>query len=180
LCNHPQPRSPPGSCAAAPRGLGLRSAAAHAPAAYFASWADSLRAIRTRESIFCEDILQQLAGPPLRIAARCRRRPDQPRSERARLGRAQPPAGAEADPALHEPPDLARGWQRAASKVVDDALLADVTPALDEASTALPSPRGKTNLLRAVPEKNSLLCRTALTDFPCCFDPPVPPGRPCG
>eukprot|EP00439_Symbiodinium_sp_Y106_P041834 s5083_g5.t1 len=45
------------------RRLGLRSAAAHAPAAYFASWADSLRAIRTRESVFCEDILQQLAGP---------------------------------------------------------------------------------------------------------------------
>ena len=42
--------------------LGLRSAAAHAPACW-----DSLRAIRARESDFCDHILQQLAGPACNI-----------------------------------------------------------------------------------------------------------------
>eukprot|EP00439_Symbiodinium_sp_Y106_P028817 s3110_g3.t1 len=125
-----------------------RSAAAHAPAAYFASWADSLRAIRTRESIFCEDILQQLAGPACN--RRCLASLQGAAVVLTNHGLSvpvwgelvtEPPAEAEAeaeaDPALHEPADLARGWQRAASKVVDDALLADLTSALDEAPTAL-------------------------------------------
>ena len=125
-------------------GLGLRSAAAHAPAAYFASWADSLRAIRTRESVFCEDLLQQLAGPACN--RRCLAWLQGATVVLTNHGLSvpvwgelvtEPPAEAEADPALHEPADLARGWQRAASKVVDDALLADLTSALDEASTAL-------------------------------------------
>ena len=96
------------------------------------------------KSVFCEDILQQLAGPA------CNRR-CLPSLQGAAVVLTnhglsvpvwgelvtEPPAEAEADPALHEPADLARGWQRAASKVVDDALLADLTSALDEASTAL-------------------------------------------
>ncbi len=44
-------------------GLGLRSAAAHAPAIDFASWADSLCVIRVCEGAFCDRILQQLADP---------------------------------------------------------------------------------------------------------------------
>ena len=50
---------------------------------------------------------------------------------------AEPPPEAETDPALHEPADLARGWQRPASKAVDDALLADLASALGEASISL-------------------------------------------
>ena len=41
-------------------GLGLRSAAAHAPAAYFASWADSLPAVASHERALSESWLRQL------------------------------------------------------------------------------------------------------------------------
>ncbi|CAE7822051.1 unnamed protein product [Symbiodinium sp. CCMP2456] len=128
-------------------GLGLRSAAAHAPAAFFASWADSLRAIRARESESCDQILQQLAGPSCHI--RCLASDASLQGAAIVLTNhglavpawgellAEPPPEAEADPALHEPADLAHGWQRTASKAVDDALLADLTSALDEASIAL-------------------------------------------
>ena len=78
-------------------GLGLRSAAPHATAAYWASWADSLRAIAARAG-FADRLLFLFASHgPL------------------------PPAldeGQDYKPAL----DLLRGWQRLASRALHDFL----------------------------------------------------------
>eukprot|EP00439_Symbiodinium_sp_Y106_P062335 s3397_g9.t1 len=95
-------------------GLGLRSAAAHAPAAFFASWADSLRAIRARASDFCDHTLQQLADPACNIRFLASLRGAAIVLTNFGLTvpawgevLAEPPPEAEADPALREPADLA-------------------------------------------------------------------------
>ena len=43
-------------------GLGLRSATRHAPAAYWASWADALRAVSRRDAPFARNIVGSLAS----------------------------------------------------------------------------------------------------------------------
>ena len=43
--------------------LGLRSAARHVPAAYWASWADSLRAVALRDAAYAAALLLSQAGP---------------------------------------------------------------------------------------------------------------------
>ena len=47
-------------------GLGLRSAARLAPAAYWASWADCLSQVHARAPHVCAQLLEELEGPPSR------------------------------------------------------------------------------------------------------------------
>ena len=100
-------------------GLGLRSATRHAPAAYWASWADALRAIARRDPDFAREVAGSLASdrplPPALQSARDARDSlsavgFEPPAW-AELLRAQVQALPEDDPSL----DLTRGWQRPAS-----------------------------------------------------------------
>ena len=123
-------------------GLGLRSAAAHAPAAYFASWADTMPAVLSRDRALCKSWLRELQGGASNI-----------RSLAALQGCAVllaeqgfhvPPwanllaAPPSPDPgAEDEPVDLTRGWQRLASRAVDDTAAAHFWPLIDSASQAM-------------------------------------------
>ena len=125
-------------------GLGLRSAAEHAPAAYFASWADSLVALRVREPDSCHIVARLLddatSGPSL------------PRCLSSLAGAVhllrdtgfQPPAFADlplqpparlANP--DEPVDTSRSWQRPASRAIDDSTAGRFRAMLDPPSLAL-------------------------------------------
>ena len=123
-------------------GLGLRSAAWHAPAAYFASWADALQAISLRDP--------ELAA----TAARRLQRADEAAPSLAALQEAaQTLAGAgfqapRWDQLAHtpcplpeqpddQPTDFTRGWQRSASFTLDAAFAASLTGRLDPSSVAL-------------------------------------------
>ncbi|CAE6971831.1 unnamed protein product [Symbiodinium sp. CCMP2456] len=128
-------------------GLGLRSAAEHAPAAYFASRADSLGALRLREPEFCRAIAGQLDD-----AASA---PSLPRCLSSLAGAVlvlrhvgfQPPAFGQLP--LHppvppanpdepdEPVETIRGWQRPASRAVDDCSAGRLRAAFDPTSVAL-------------------------------------------
>ena len=128
-------------------GLGLRSAAEHAPAAYFASWADSLVALRVHEPDSChivarllDDAIDAPSGPSL------------PRCLSSLAGAVhllrdtgfQPPAFADLPlqpPVLpanpDEPVDTTRGWQRPASRAIDDSTAGRFRAMLDPPSLAL-------------------------------------------
>ena len=105
-------------------GLGLRSATRHAPAAYWASWADALRAIARRDPDFAHEVAGSLASDrPLPLALQSARDACASLSAIgfeppawAELLYAQVPSQLEEDPSL----DLTRGWQRPASQAVDD------------------------------------------------------------
>ena len=122
--------------------VGLRSAAQHAPAAYFASWADALQAISLRDP--------ELAA----TAARRLQRPHEAAPSLAALQEAaQTLAGAgfqapRWDQLAHtpcplpeqpddQPTDFTRGWQRSASFALDAAFAASLTGRLDPSSIAL-------------------------------------------
>ena len=107
-------------------GLGLRSAAEHAPAAYFASWADSLGALRVREPDSCHIIARLLddatSGPSLFLsslagAVHLLRDTGFPPPAFADLPLQPPVVPANPD----EPVDTTRGWQRPASRAIDDS-----------------------------------------------------------
>ena len=60
-------------------GLGLRSAARLAPAAYWASWADCLSLVYARAPHVCAQLLQELEGPASRAQFICGKPRTQPR-----------------------------------------------------------------------------------------------------
>ena len=104
-------------------GLGLRSAERHAVAAYWASWADALPALASRDPAFAQALTRSLEGPgPLPPALAALKEATaslqaagfQAPTWDAVLS-AVPPAAPEDDPA-----DLTRGWQRPASRTVDE------------------------------------------------------------
>ena len=120
-------------------GLGLRSAVATAPAAYWASWADCLPAIRTRAPAVADRLVGALqasadaAAPILaaRHAAAC-----------LRVQGFEPPAWG----SLQRPPaqqherefgDFLQGWQRLAATASDQRALETHLSDLDSASRAL-------------------------------------------
>ena len=122
-------------------GLGLRSASAHAPASYFASWADSLRAIAGRDRPFSDSLLHELAST---TSTRCLASLKGAAVVLAHHGFEAPPwADLLAAPlppdelSQEEPADFGRGWQRAASKVLDDHEAAEIAQASDAASLAM-------------------------------------------
>ncbi len=123
-------------------GLGLRSAASNAPEAYFASWADSLPAALSRDRALCASWLRELEagvsnvrslaalqGFALLLAEQGFQVPPW-----ASLLTAPPPPATETE---DEPLDLTRGWQRAASRAVDDTACAQLLPLIDPASRAM-------------------------------------------
>ena len=122
-------------------GLGLRSATRHAPAAYWASWADALRAVSRRDAPFARNIVGSLASDrPLPEALESLR---VARNSLAAIGfeppiweellQAEAPSQPEEDPSL----DLTRGWQRPASQAVDDFCHRAFVRETDAASAAL-------------------------------------------
>ena len=122
-------------------GLGLRSATRHAPAAYWASWADALRAIARRDPDFAHEVAGSLASDrPLPLALQSARDACaflsaigfEPPAW-AELLHAQVPSQLEEDPSL----DLTRGWQRPASQAVDDFCHRAFLRESDAASAAL-------------------------------------------
>ena len=125
-------------------GLGLRSAAGHAPAAYFASWADSLGALRVREPDSCHIIARLLddatSGPSLPRclsslagAVHLLRDTGFPPPAFADLPLQPPVVPANPD----EPVDTTRGWQRPASRAIDDSTAGRFRAMLDPPSLAL-------------------------------------------
>ena len=102
-------------------GLGLRSAARHATAAFWVSWADSLRAIAARAPGFADRLLllfeSQGPLPPALDAAHVAGASLKVPAWRAILN-SEPGNAQDDEPAL----DLLRGWQRLASRAVDDFL----------------------------------------------------------
>ena len=123
-------------------GLGLRSAALHAPAAFWASWADAFSVLSVREAPFLQGLAQALdsrnlcAGTPSRdlleatdvlVAA----------GFRAPVW-ADLPQHAPVQPADDAEPEAAlRGWQRPASRVLDDFALAEHRRSVGPAELAL-------------------------------------------
>ena len=124
-------------------GLGLRSAALHAPAAFWASWADAFTVLSVRDAPFLQGLARALdarnfsAGTPIRdllaaidvlVAA----------GFRMHLW-ADLPQHAPAQPAdLSEPEVALRGWQRPASRALDDvAFLAEHRHSIGPAELAL-------------------------------------------
>ena len=116
----PQPAAARANLCLRHGGLGLRSAAEHAPAAYFASWADSLSALRVRAPDSCHVVARLLDDAAFA--------PSLPRCLSSLAGAVQPPAFADlpphppvgpADP--DEPVDTTRGWQRPASRAIDNS-----------------------------------------------------------
>ena len=127
-------------------GLGLRSASAHAPAAYLASWADSLRAIAGRDRPFSDSLLHEHAST---TSTRCLASLKGAAVVLAHHGFEAPPrADLLAAPlppdelSQEEPADFGRGWQRAASKVLDDHEAAEIAQASDAASLAMLQSQG--------------------------------------
>ena len=107
-------------------GLGLRSARLHAPAAFWASWADSLSAIQRRDPDLAQHIVRQLEH-----VSWARSRQPWPCS----LGRgvdAPQPHDVEDDA-----PGIGRGWQKAASAAFDMQRAAAHSDNLDAASAAM-------------------------------------------
>ena len=117
-------------------GLGLRSAARHAPAAYWASWADAIRPVLHRDRDFATTLVAALQSgesvpaslESLRDARASLAAVGYEPPARPQLLDADPPASAEDEPQL----DLTRGWQRLAARAVDDfchrALLCELDP----------------------------------------------------
>ena len=155
-------------------GLGLRSASAHAPAAYFASWADSLRAIAGQDRPFSDSLLHELAST---TSARCVASLKGAAVVLAHHGFEAPPwADLLAAPlppdelSQEEPADFGRGWQRAASNVLDDHEAAEIAQASDAASLAMLQSQGAVRwarLHRPPHQPRSL---------PLCGIPPAPPA----
>ena len=103
-------------------GLGLRSAERHAVAAFWASWADALPALARRDRASAQALACSLDGPgplphalaALKDATASLQATGQAPTWDALLS-AVPPVSREDDPA-----DLTRGWQRPASRTVDE------------------------------------------------------------
>ena len=124
-----------------PGGLGLRSAARHAPAAFWASWADTLPALLKRDRPFALRLAEGLeAGSelpellPLQTA----------RDSLSAVGFEAPSwhdvlHGQEPRPLVLDEPQLdnTRGWQRAASHAVDGFCQRALLRELDASSAAL-------------------------------------------
>ena len=126
-------------------GLGLRSAALHAPAAYWASWADAVAVLHVRDAPLVNSLVQALDNrsvlewSPVQDLA-------QASDALAEAGFAVPrwadlprhcpaPAPDDADP---DDPDVPyRGWQRSASRVLDDRASAEHRRAVGPAELAL-------------------------------------------
>ena len=161
-------------------GLGLRSAAEHAPAAYFASWADSLGALRVREPDSCHIIARLLddatSGPSLPRclsslagAVHLLRDTGFPPPAFADLPLQPPVVPANPD----EPVDTTRGWQRPASRAIDDSTAGRFRAMLDAPSLALlESQCGPfaSRILTALPSCHEL---TLDSCFPCFVAPPA-------
>ena len=122
-------------------GLGLRSAARHAPAAYWASWADSLRAIARRDAAHAHELIAALeadcTAPPaletLRLARSSLQAIGFEPPDWAQLLQGEAPSQPDEDGSL----DLTRGWQRPASQAVDDFAHRAHLREADSASAAL-------------------------------------------
>ena len=121
-------------------GLGLRSAERHAIAAYWASWADALPALASRDPAFAQALTRSLEDPgPLPHALAALKEASaslqaagfQAPTWDAVLS-AVPPAAPEDDPA-----DLTRGWQRPASHTVDEFCHRAIRRELDAAGLAM-------------------------------------------
>ena len=126
-------------------GLGLRSARAHAEAAYWASWADCLPAMRSRLPDVAAALQAQLELPGGAVLPSARSLAD------ARALLVEAGADLPAWDSLSGLPrqdrseaadfadfaDSLRGWQRVSSAAVDDRLSAAVLDHLDPASQAV-------------------------------------------
>ena len=123
-------------------GLGLRSAALHAPAAFWASWADAFSVLSVREAPLLQGLAQaldsrNLSATPIRdlleatdvlVAA----------GFRAPVWADLPQLVAPVQPADDAEPEVAlRGWQRPASRVLDDFALAEHRRSVGPAELAL-------------------------------------------
>ena len=113
-----------GDCLSALGGLGLRSAVAVAPAAYWASWADSLPVLQRQARELLQQVLSGFAS--LAASVPCLR------------------SAAAAFPALPDETDglfvtgnPARGWQRQATAAVEDQAFQACPPACWSPSKAL-------------------------------------------
>ena len=126
-------------------GLGLRSAALHAPAAYWASWADAVAVLRVRDAPLVNSLVQALDNrsvlewSPVQDLAQASDALAEAGFEVPRwadLPRHCPaPAPDDADP---DDPDVPyRGWQRSASRVLDDRASAEHRRAVGPAELAL-------------------------------------------
>ena len=126
-------------------GLGLRSAALHAPAAYWASWADAVAVLRVRDAPLVNSLVQALDNrsvlewSPVQDLA-------QASDALAEAGFAVPrwadlprhcPAPAPDDAGPDDPDVPYRGWQRSASRVLDDRASAEHRRAVGPAELAL-------------------------------------------
>ena len=126
-------------------GLGLRSAALHAPAAYWASWADAVAVLRVRDAPLVNSLVQALDNrsvlewSPVQDLA-------QASAALAEAGFAVPrwadlprhcPAPAPDDAGPDDPDVPYRGWQRSASRVLDDRASAEHRRAVGPAELAL-------------------------------------------
>ena len=123
-------------------GLGLRSAVDAAPSAYWASWADCLRAIRARAPLAADRLVQALlqsateTAAPLaaaRHAAAYLREQGYDAPSWASLQQGQPPPGH----SDRDFGDFLRGWQHGASLASDKRALEVHLSHLDAASRAL-------------------------------------------
>ena len=123
-------------------GLGLRSTAAHSCAAYFASWADALRAVEARDPQLWATAALQLQRPActsrcltaLRDAVHSLEAAGFQASPWNQLARTSPPQEDSED---DEPADFTRGWQRSASRAVDRVSAVYLAQRLDASSQAL-------------------------------------------
>ena len=129
-------------------GLGLQSAVNLAPAAYWASWTDSLAMTRSRHPGVAARLVHELnrgreAGAPcLREAAEAA---DQLRtlgfrdcpSWQAAADGARPMPRPEEENEDDDPTNKTRGWQRCAAAHIDASLARDLSASLDPASRAL-------------------------------------------
>eukprot|EP00439_Symbiodinium_sp_Y106_P044538 s4698_g5.t1 len=123
-------------------GLGLRSAAQHAPAAYFASWADALQAISLRDPELAATAARRLQRPheaapslaALQEAARTLAGAGFQAPRVDQLAHTPSPLPEQPD---DQPTDTTRGGQRSASFALDAVFAASLTSRLDPPSTAL-------------------------------------------
>ena len=126
-------------------GLNLRSAVALAPAAYWASWADTLPVLHRQLPRFAADVVARLGagepvGPTLRgvlqsQAALAAAGFDLPTWDAVILGAQAPPQSNE--PGDHLPEPSARGWQAPAAAAVAAHLQTELLAQLDVPSQAL-------------------------------------------
>ena len=123
-------------------GFGLRSAAQHAPAAYFASWADALQAISLRDPELAATAARRLQRPheavpslaALQAAAHTLAGAGFQAPRWDQLAHTPCPLPEQPD---DQPTDFTRGWQRSASFALDAAFAASLTGRLDPSSIAL-------------------------------------------